>query len=102
PDPSNWDHPTSTVPHRPPSRDCTVDGPGDECRSQLAYSSSGQFVESEVEMAQKANPVVFIHGLWLHATSWAPWQDFFGDAGYDTLAPGWPGDQDTVELARAN
>ena len=28
-------------------------------------------------MAQKANPVVFIHGLWLHATSWAPWQDFF-------------------------
>ena len=53
-------------------------------------------------MAQKANPLVFIHGLWLHATSWEPWQDFFADAGYDTLAPGWPGDQDTVELARAN
>ena len=53
-------------------------------------------------MAQKANPVVFIHGLWLHASSWAPWQDFFGEAGYDTIAPGWPGDQDTVELARAN
>ena len=52
-------------------------------------------------MAQKANPVVFIHGLWLHATSWAPWQTT-SNAGYDTLAPGWPGDQDTVELARAN
>ena len=53
-------------------------------------------------MAQKANPVVFIHGLWLHATSWESWQDFFSEAGYDTVAPGWPGDQDTVELARAN
>ena len=53
-------------------------------------------------MAQKANPVVFIHGLWLHASSWEPWEDFFRKAGYDTVAPGWPGDQDTVELARAN
>ena len=46
--------------------------------------------------------MVFIHSLWLHATSWAPWQNFFGAAGHDTMAPGWPGDQDTVELARAN
>ena len=53
-------------------------------------------------MAQKANPVVFIHGLWLHATSWAPWEELFGNAGYDTMAPGWPGDEDTVELTRAN
>ncbi len=53
-------------------------------------------------MAQKANAVVFIHGLWLHASSWAPWEEIFGNAGYDTMAPGWPGDQDTVELARAN
>ena len=50
-------------------------------------------------MAQKTNSVIFIHGLWLHASSWAPWEDFFGKAGYDTIAPGWPGDQDTVELA---
>ena len=53
-------------------------------------------------MAQKPNPVVFIHGLWLHASSWAAWEDLFRAAGYDTVAPGWPGDQDTVELARAN
>jgi hypothetical protein len=25
-------------------------------------------------------PVVFIHGLWLHATSWAPWQELFAEA----------------------
>jgi pimeloyl-ACP methyl ester carboxylesterase len=47
-------------------------------------------------------PVVFIHGLWLHATSWAPWQEFFDQAGYATSAPGWPGEPGTVELARAN
>ena len=49
-----------------------------------------------------ASPVVFIHGLWLHATSWQPWTQLFGEAGYTTLAPGWPGDPDTVEEARAN
>jgi pimeloyl-ACP methyl ester carboxylesterase len=53
-------------------------------------------------MATKANPILFIHGLWLHPTSWEAWQDFFSAAGYTTQAPGWPGDQDSVELARAN
>ena len=53
-------------------------------------------------MASKSNPVLFIHGLWLHATSWAAWQEAFEGAGYETGAPGWPGDQETVDLARAN
>ena len=47
-------------------------------------------------------PVMFIHGLWLHSASWAPWIDLFRDAGYDPSAPGWPGDADTVEETRAN
>jgi pimeloyl-ACP methyl ester carboxylesterase len=47
-------------------------------------------------------PVVFIHGLWLHASSWAPWQEKFREAGYEPSAPGWPGDADTVEATRAN
>jgi pimeloyl-ACP methyl ester carboxylesterase len=47
-------------------------------------------------------PVVFIHGLWLHATSWAPWQEQFASAGYETFAPGWPGDADTVAGCRAD
>jgi pimeloyl-ACP methyl ester carboxylesterase len=47
-------------------------------------------------------PVVFIHGLWLHATSWASWAELFSQAGYDPIAPGWPGDADTVEASRAN
>jgi len=44
-----------------------------------------------------STPVVFIHGLWLHATSWASWTDLFRDAGYETSAPGWPGEPDTVD-----
>ncbi|MFD8079034.1 alpha/beta hydrolase [Streptomyces sp. NPDC059718] len=47
-------------------------------------------------------PVLFIHGLWLHSTSWQPWIDLFGDEGYAPSAPGWPGDPDTVEEARQN
>jgi pimeloyl-ACP methyl ester carboxylesterase len=47
-------------------------------------------------------PVVFVHGLWLHSTSWRPWIDLFRDEGYDPSAPGWPGDPDTVEEARQN
>src|SRR3954468_10145559 len=47
-------------------------------------------------------PVVFVHGLWLHSSSWQPWIDVFGSAGYDAVAPGWPGDADTVEEQRAN
>jgi pimeloyl-ACP methyl ester carboxylesterase len=47
-------------------------------------------------------PVVFIHGLWIHPTAWAPWSDLFRDAGYAPVAPGWPGVPDTVADARAN
>ena len=53
-------------------------------------------------MPANRTPVVFIHGLWLHATSWAPWVELFAEAGYAPVAPGWPGDPDTVEAARDN
>ena len=43
-------------------------------------------------MPDAQRPVVFIHGLWLHATSWDPWVDLFREAGYDPIAPGWPGE----------
>jgi alpha-beta hydrolase superfamily lysophospholipase len=45
-------------------------------------------------------PVVFIHGLWLHATSWQKWVDLFAENGYAPVAPGWPGEPDTVAEAR--
>ena len=49
-----------------------------------------------------STPVIFIHGLWLHSLSWTTWTDLFRSAGYEASAPGWPGDPDTVEDARAN
>ena len=45
-------------------------------------------------------PVVFIHGLWLHASSWQPWQELFLAAGYRPSAPGWPHEAATVAEAR--
>jgi pimeloyl-ACP methyl ester carboxylesterase len=53
-------------------------------------------------MTSPRTPVVFIHGLWLHASSWQPWVDLFEAAGYAPLAPGWPGIPATVEEARAH
>jgi non-heme chloroperoxidase len=51
-------------------------------------------------MTQPGRSAVFIHGLWLHATSWDPWLELFQQAGYAATAPGWPGDAETVDDAR--
>jgi alpha-beta hydrolase superfamily lysophospholipase len=51
-------------------------------------------------MSTSRTPVVFINGLWLHATSWQPWIEHFRAAGYEPVAPGWPNEPETVELAR--
>ena len=53
-------------------------------------------------MTASRMPVVFIHGLWLHATSSSRWLDLYRDAGYEPIAPGWPGEPDTVRAAREN
>jgi pimeloyl-ACP methyl ester carboxylesterase len=47
-------------------------------------------------------PVVFVHGLWIHSSSWTPWIERFDAAGYQATAADWPGDQATVDAARAN
>ena len=46
--------------------------------------------------------IVFIHGLWIHSSSWKPWKDFFDHHGYETMNPGWPGDSSTVAECRNN
>ncbi len=42
-------------------------------------------------MPKPGTPVVFVHGLWLHATSWDPWQDKFRAAGYEPAGAGLAG-----------
>ena len=45
-------------------------------------------------MTESATPVVFVHGLWLHHTSWNPWLELFAERGYAPVAPPWPGEAD--------
>lgn len=49
-----------------------------------------------------APPVVFVHGLWLHAESWQPWVQLFQQHGYAASAASWPGDGETTEATRRN
>jgi non-heme chloroperoxidase len=61
----------------------------------------------ESQQVERANstglqPVVFVHGLWLLASSWDRWAVVFEEAGLVALTPGWPDDPDTVAEANAN
>jgi pimeloyl-ACP methyl ester carboxylesterase len=60
------------------------------------------YEQQQIDAANAAGqtPVVFIHGLWLLPSSWDRWRTVFAEAGYATLAPGWPDDPNTVEAAR--
>jgi pimeloyl-ACP methyl ester carboxylesterase len=54
---------------------------------------------TEANRSEKV-PVLFVHGLWLHASSWQKWVDYFEANGFAAYAPGWPGDGDTVAETR--
>jgi non-heme chloroperoxidase len=60
--------------------------------------------EREIAAANASDktPIVFIHGLWLLASSWDNWVEFFKQAGYAPLTPDWPGDPESIREARAN
>ncbi len=47
-------------------------------------------------------PVVFIHGLWIHSDAWQPWVGLYRSAGYNAIAPGWPGDSASADGTREN
>jgi pimeloyl-ACP methyl ester carboxylesterase len=70
-----------------------------------ASTETATCTEHELKEVAKANAtgkqaVVFVHGLWLLPSSWDRWREVFEQAGYVTLAPGWPDDPDTVEEAK--
>jgi len=61
--------------------------------------------EYEVQEVEKANAtgkqsVIFVHGLWLLPNSWDPWREVFEEAGYASVAPGWPDDPVSTEEAK--
>ena len=53
----------------------------------MASISERSAREIEAANAAGGTPVVFIHGLWLLAGSWAGWAELFGQAGYPPLTP---------------
>ncbi|HEV7830300.1 MAG TPA: alpha/beta hydrolase [Pseudonocardiaceae bacterium] len=52
--------------------------------------------------ASGRQPVVFVHGLWLLASSWDRWAEVFDAAGYAPVSLSWPDDPDTVAEANAD
>ncbi|MBN1527586.1 MAG: alpha/beta hydrolase [Thermoleophilaceae bacterium] len=59
--------------------------------------------QQQIEHANSSGrtPAVFIHGLWLLASSWDNWGELFAEGGYAPVTPSWPDDPETVEEARA-
>jgi len=53
-------------------------------------------------MTGNGTPIIFIHGLWLHASSWNNWVSLANDRGYRGIDPGWPGDANTAQACRDN
>jgi non-heme chloroperoxidase len=47
-------------------------------------------------------PVAFVHGLWLHSTSWNDWVELLRQSGYEPVAPPSPGEPATAAEARSN
>ena len=46
--------------------------------------------------------IILIHGLWLTPRSWEFWVDRFQKAGYNVMAPSWPGLEGEVEALRSD
>src|SRR3954462_11939203 len=72
-----------------------------------ASGAESTITAREAAQVDRANssehtPVVFVHGLWLHSSSWDAWANAFEEAGYTALTPGWPGDPETVAEANAH
>src|SRR5215217_4555324 len=80
-------------------------------RSVVAASTTESpqttITDHEADQVERANasglqPVVLVHGLWLLPNSWDRWAEYFEQAGYVALSPGWPDDPETVEEAKAD
>ncbi|MBV9603234.1 MAG: alpha/beta fold hydrolase [Chloroflexi bacterium] len=52
--------------------------------------------------SDRPDTIVLIHGLWMSPLSWEHWVARYSAAGYQVLAPAWPGMEGTVEQLRAD
>jgi non-heme chloroperoxidase len=67
-------------------------------------STITEYEERQVSAANDSGrvPVVFVHGLWLLASSWDRWKELFEAAGFAPVAPQWPDDPESVATANAH
>jgi pimeloyl-ACP methyl ester carboxylesterase len=67
-------------------------------------STVTEYEEKQIRAANDSGrvPVVFIHGLWLLASSWDSWKDLFEAEGFAPVAPQWPDDPESVAEANAH
>jgi pimeloyl-ACP methyl ester carboxylesterase len=75
--------------------------------TRLSPTSLTAISGHEAQQVERANrtglqPAVFVHGLWLLASSWDRWAAMFEQAGFVALTPGWPDDPESVPEANAN
>jgi non-heme chloroperoxidase len=68
--------------------------------SQVSVLTSHEQQQIDRANASGAQPVVFVHGLWLLSSSWDNWRSLFEQQGFSTIAPGWPDDPESVEEAK--
>jgi non-heme chloroperoxidase len=73
-------------------------------RKEMVMGAISRQETAQIDAANASGrtPVVFVHGLWLLPSSWDRWRTVFENAGYATLAPGWPDDPETVAEAKAH
>src|SRR5258708_7899568 len=104
-----------SLPHLPASLPCPPgsglrrEGPVPDLRISAGprtfrgrVTSKSTSVLTEERMTTSPVPVIFIHGLWIHSDAWQPWVELYRSAGYNAMAPGWPGDSGSVETTRRN
>jgi pimeloyl-ACP methyl ester carboxylesterase len=60
--------------------------------------------QKQIDQANKSGttPVVFIHGLWVLASSWDRWGELFKKGGHAPVQAVWPDDPETIAEAREN
>jgi pimeloyl-ACP methyl ester carboxylesterase len=70
----------------------------------IEMSTITEYERQQLNAANESGrvPAVFIHGLWLLASSWDRWKVLFEDAGFAAIAPQWPDDPESVVEANAH
>jgi hypothetical protein len=54
--------------------------------SHACHDASRRRLGAATIAAHRGTPVLFVHGRWLHATSWSPWVEVIDHHGWREIA----------------